>query len=43
MTTRLLLERSGIQLRTVRRAIDELIEKGYVIRKGGRKDGHCGS
>ena len=37
VTTKLLSERSGIPLRTVRRAIDELTEKGYVIRDGGRK------
>ena len=37
VTTKLLSERSGIPLRTVRRAIDELTEKGYVIREGGRK------
>ena len=40
VTTKLLSERSGIPLRTVRRAIDELTEKGYVIREGGRKGGH---
>jgi DNA-binding IclR family transcriptional regulator len=40
ITTRLLLERVCIPLRTLHRAIDELTEKGYVIREGGRKGGH---